>query len=129
MEFRRGRSDEPSHPGDNVCATSGDVLIDRLLKTDGVGVWSAMFKPGSYTYWHSHDNGQVFLISAGKGIIATKDGDHHVVQAGDVVHTPPGEVHFHGAAPDAFVTYTSISLGETRFGDPVSDEEYEGHWH
>jgi quercetin dioxygenase-like cupin family protein len=128
MEFQPGRTDEPAQPGTKVCATTGDVLIDNMLTAEGVSVNGAVFKPGSCTFWHSHASGQLFFFQSGKGMVATRDGHSHVVRAGDVVYTPPGEEHWHGAAPDSFVTYTSVSLGVTSFAEPVEDEEYASHW-
>jgi quercetin dioxygenase-like cupin family protein len=50
------------------------------------------------------------------------------LQAGDVVYTPPGEEHWHGAAPDCFITYTSVSLGGTVTYDEVPDDQYSATW-
>ena len=52
------------------------------------------------------------------------------MRAGDTFVTPAGEWHWHGAAPDRFMTHLAIweapALGgqETEWGDLVSDEEY-----
>jgi quercetin dioxygenase-like cupin family protein len=128
VQYARGRSDEPAEPGTKVCATVGGVLIDNLLRDDNVSVNGAVFQPGARTFWHSHADGQVFIIGSGRGVIANRDGDARVVQAGDVLYAPPGEEHWHGAAPDAFLTYTSVSLGQTHFGPEVDDAEYDLHW-
>lgn len=61
-------------------------------------------------------------------MVATRGGAAHEVKAGDVVYTPPGEEHWHGAAPDCFVTYTSASLGATSFAEPVEPDDYAEHW-
>ena len=126
--YERGRNDLPAEPGTKVCATTGDVLIDNVLTADGISVNAAMFKPGEHTFWHSHENGQLFMVSSGRGVIVTRAGDAYEVKAGDVVWTPPGEEHWHGAAPDCFVTYTSASLGVTTFAEPVETSEYDRHW-
>lgn len=128
MQFQRGRTDEPARPGAEVCATEGDVLIDNQLSAEGVSVNGAMFPPGAHTFWHSHEQGQIFFITSGEGVIASRNGQFQIVRAGDVVHTPPGEEHFHGAAPDSFVTYTSISLGKTSFAEPVEPRDYDQKW-
>jgi quercetin dioxygenase-like cupin family protein len=128
VEYRRGRSEDPAEPGENVCATTGDVLIDNVLSEEGIAVNSAMFRPGSHTYWHSHESGQLFMVHSGRGMIAVRDGEAQVVQAGDVVYTPPGEEHWHGAAPDCFVAYTSVSLGTTHLSDDLPTEDYENRW-
>jgi quercetin dioxygenase-like cupin family protein len=111
-----------------VGSTTGDVLLDTVLKGEGIAVNCAVMKPEGRTYWHTHERGQLFFIASGKGVVATRDGQVQIVQAGDVVWTPPGEEHWHGAAPDSFVTYTAISLGTSTFNDPVSDEEYSQTW-
>lgn len=128
MKYQRGRTDESAKPGAEVCATAGDVLIDNQLTAEGVSVNGAMFKPGAHTFWHSHEKGQIFFITSGEGVIANRDGEFRVVRAGDVVYTPPGEEHFHGAAPDTFVTYNSISLGKTSFAEPVEQTDYDEKW-
>jgi quercetin dioxygenase-like cupin family protein len=51
------------------------------------------------------------------------------VRAGDTVHTPPGEWHWHGAAPEHFMTHIAIweapeSGDETTWGDLVGDDDY-----
>jgi quercetin dioxygenase-like cupin family protein len=53
------------------------------------------------------------------------------IRSGDVVHTPPGEWHWHGAAPDRLMTHLSLteSAGdgpETEWGEHVSDADYDG---
>ncbi|WP_166874956.1 cupin domain-containing protein [Salinibacterium sp. ZJ450] len=126
--YERGRNSLPAELGTTVCATTGDVLIDNVLTDEGISVNGAMFKPGAHTFWHSHENGQLFTVTSGRGAIVTRDGKAHIVQAGDVVFTPPGEEHWHGAAPECFVTYTSASLGKTSFAEPVEPEEYARHW-
>ena len=128
MEYQRGRTDDAVLSGNEVGSTTGDVLLDRVIGGEGVSVWSAMFKPCARTYWHSHERGQLFFIHSGKGMIATKDGQVRIVQAGDVVLTPAGEEHWHGAAPDCFVGYTAVSLGKTTFNAEVTDEEYSESW-
>ena len=47
---------------------------------------------------------------------------------GDVVWIPPGEEHWHGAAPDSYMLHLAISLGGHDWLDPVTDEEYEEGW-
>jgi len=47
---------------------------------------------------------------------------------GDVVWIPPGEEHWHGAAPGSYMLHTAISLGDADWLEPVTDEEYEEGW-
>ena len=51
---------------------------------------------------------------------------------GDVIHTPPGEWHWHGAGPENFMTHIAMweapapdsGTPESDWGDQVSDDEY-----
>jgi quercetin dioxygenase-like cupin family protein len=128
VEYQRGRTNEPVMTGMQVGSTTGDVLLDKVLGADGITVWDGTFRPCARTYWHHHERGQLFFIKSGKGIIATRDGDVRIVQAGDVVFTPAGEEHWHGAAPDCFVGYTVVTLGTTTFGEEVTEAEYARCW-
>jgi len=92
--------------------------------TDGVTINTVNFTPGARTYWHSHERGQILQVIAGRGLIQSAGGPVEVIRAGDTVWVPPGESHWHGAAPDSYMTHTAISLGVTAWSDPVSDSEY-----
>ena len=127
MEYERGRkAGLPSTAGPASLFT-GTVLLDSLLDDGGVGeinVNSVIFQPGARTFWHSHSSGQTLLIATGRGLVQTRDGQARVLTAGDVVWAPPGEVHWHGAAPDTFLSHTSVSLGHVRWGEEVDEEQY-----
>jgi len=123
MEYVRGRKDgQPSAPGTGTF--TGRALLDPVLDEPGARVNSVSFEPGARTYWHSHTGGQVLMATAGRGVVETREGDLRVLQAGDVVWAPPGEVHWHGAAPGSFLAHTAISLGQTVWADEVTEEHY-----
>lgn len=92
--------------------------------TDGVVINTVDFTPGARTYWHSHENGQILQVLAGRGLIQSAGEPIEVIRAGDTVWVPPGEMHWHGAAPDSYLVHTAISLGVTSWADPVSDSDY-----
>jgi quercetin dioxygenase-like cupin family protein len=128
MQVNRGRTSDPVQPGTAFAPHTGEVQLDSMLSADGVFVNAAVYSPCARTYWHVHERGQVMLVTAGKGAVVTRDGQVAIVHAGDVTHTPPGEEHWHGAAPDCFVTYTSISLGSVETLDEVTADEYQSVW-
>jgi quercetin dioxygenase-like cupin family protein len=120
---------EPTGTGPDTI--TGQMLIDKLLYPERLGradelagISCVMCTPGSRTYWHSHSGGQVFFVSEGSGMIATRDGDCRRIQAGDVAYAPAGEVHWHGASADAFVVYTVVSHGPAEWFEEVTDEDY-----
>jgi len=47
------------------------------------------------------------------------------IRPGDEIYTPPGEEHWHGAAPDNFMVHTAIwEDDDATWGAHVTDEEY-----
>jgi quercetin dioxygenase-like cupin family protein len=92
--------------------------------TDGVTINTVTFTPCARTYWHHHENGQILLVLAGRGLIQAAGGPVRVLRAGDVVWAPAGERHWHGGGADSFMVHVAISLGTTVWAEEVTDEEY-----
>jgi quercetin dioxygenase-like cupin family protein len=128
MQVNRGRTSDPVQPGTAYAPHTGEVQLDSMLQAEGLFVNAAVYSACARTYWHVHDLGQVMLVTAGSGAVVTRGGQVEIVQAGDIIHTPPGEEHWHGAAPDCFVTYTSISLGNTETLEAVTADQYGAVW-
>ncbi len=104
---------------------TGTVLRDPVLSGDGAPIINSVtFPPGARTNWHTHENGQILIVTSGRGRASTRDGHGTVLASGDVVWFASGEDHWHGAAPDTVMTHLAISLGVTSWGDPVTDEDY-----
>ena len=126
MEIEHGRKGTPSRVGE-ADTFSGRAMLDPLLE-DGNGevrINSVMFSPGGRTFWHSHAGGQVLIVGSGHGMVETRDGHRERLNPGDVVWAPPGELHWHGAAPDSFLTQIAVQEGVTQWSDHVTDEEYD----
>jgi len=131
MEIRKGGS-QPSGKGPDEYF-SGTVRIDPLFhahepaRTRGVSV---TFEPGARTAWHSHPLGQTLIVTAGCGRAQRWDGPIEEILPGDVIWIPPGEKHWHGAAPTTAMTH--IAIHEELDGkavdwmEPVSDAQYLG---
>lgn len=100
---------------------SGDSILPA---TDGVIINTVTFEPGARTHWHEHERGQILFVQAGYGLICTSGLAPEPIRTGDWIWIPPGERHWHGAAPDSFLTHTAISFGATVWDVPVADEEY-----
>jgi quercetin dioxygenase-like cupin family protein len=106
---------------------TGTALRDPVLSGDGAPVVNSVtFPPGARTNWHTHENGQILIVTSGHGRAAIRDGESTVLSAGDVVWFSPGEDHWHDAGPDTVMTHLAISLGVTDWGDPVTDQDYAG---
>ena len=112
---------------------TGDVYIDaihvRKAEPSRVACACVHFAPGARTAWHSHAIGQTLYITEGIALLGTRDGKVIVARPGQVVYTPPGEEHWHGAAPSNFMAHIALYEG-TADGDGatwlehVADEHY-----
>ena len=110
---------------------SGTVRIDPLIQTQAPArVASALvtFEPGARTAWHTHPLGQTLIVTAGCGRVQHWGGPIEEIRPGDVVWIPPGEKHWHGAAPTTAMTH--IAIHENLDGkavdwmEHVSDPQY-----
>ncbi len=129
MEIKRVGS-QPSSTGPADWFT-GTVRIDSPFKgTDPARVTGAVvsFEPGARTAWHSHPLGQTLLVTAGCGWVQRWGGQVEEIRSGDIVWFPPGEKHWHGAAPTTAMTH--IAIQEQLDGkavdwmEIVSEEQY-----
>jgi quercetin dioxygenase-like cupin family protein len=126
MRIIRGRADgaDTKQPTETF---TGTVFMDPVLPpTDGAMVNSVAFQPGARTNWHTHERGQLLLVTSGEGLIANEAGERGAIRAGDAIWIPPEERHWHGAGPATHMVHTAVSLGETRWEDAVTDEQYAG---
>ena len=115
---------------------TGDVWIDFVVQgqePSRVRVNTVHFTPGARTAWHSHALGQTLYVTEGRGLVQSRGGDRVTITAGDIVHTPADEWHWHGATPEHFMTHLSITEGvgdspkpEADWGEHVTDAEYGG---
>lgn len=106
---------------------TGNTWFGPLIPEGGpLNALGVMFEPGARTDWHSHPQGQLLYIVSGAGRVQTADGATVEVGPGDVVHAPPGEEHWHGAAPDSYMMHLSLTTGGPTewLGRRVSEEEY-----
>lgn len=113
---------------------AGDAWIDQIVRGESpsrVRAALVRFAPGARNAWHSHAVGQTVHVTEGIGRIQSRGGEVQEMRAGDTYVTPAGEWHWHGAAPDRFMTHLAIweapagAGGDTEWGELVSDEEYE----
>jgi quercetin dioxygenase-like cupin family protein len=130
MEIKRGGS-RPSDPGKAEYFT-GIVQIEPLFEAPEparVRGASVTFAPGARTAWHTHPLGQTLIVTAGSGLAQRWGGPIEEIRPGDVIWFPPGEKHWHGAAPTTAMTH--IAIQEQLDGkavdwmEHVSDKQYQ----
>ncbi len=89
---------------------------------------SVTFEPGARTAWHTHPLGQTLIVTAGLGWVQREGGSIEEIVPGDVILFPPGEKHWHGAAPTTALTHLAFQEmldGKTaEWFEKVSDEQY-----
>jgi quercetin dioxygenase-like cupin family protein len=108
---------------------TGEVWLDTIVQPkepSRINVAAVHFTPGARTAWHTHEGGQSLYVTEGVGRAQSRGEPIIEIGSGDVVHTPSGEWHWHGAAPDHFMTHLSLTEGPASWGEHVSDEEYRG---
>jgi quercetin dioxygenase-like cupin family protein len=117
---------EPTAKGPSDWFT-GDVWMESIVQAHDdspLNVAAVHFTPGARTAWHAHDGGQTLYVTDGEGRVQARGAPIITIRAGDVVHTPSGEWHWHGAAPDHWMTHLSLTEGPATWGDHITDEEY-----
>lgn len=125
------RSSVPTGAGPAEWFT-GAVYIDAVAAPSGQSRLSASsvhFTPGARTAWHTHPNGQTIYVIEGVGRAQREGGPVEVIRPGDRVFFEPGENHWHGAAPDRFMTHLAMvevdgAGNAATWGAHVTDEEY-----
>jgi len=129
MEIRRSGS-QPSGKGPAEYFT-GVVRIDPLFQApDPARVVGAAvtFEPGARTAWHTHPLGQTLIVTSGCGRTQRMGGPVEEIRPGDVIWIPPGEKHWHGAAPTTAMTHIAIQERldgiAVEWMEQVTEEEY-----
>ena len=110
---------------------TGAVRIDaRFAGSDGarVGGATVTFEPGARTAWHTHPLGQTLLVLSGLGRAQREGGPIEEIRPGDIVWFPPGEKHWHGAAPTVAMSHVAIAEAEdgkvVEWLEKVTDTQY-----
>ncbi|KIE24971.1 cupin [Streptomyces sp. MUSC 125] len=112
---------------------TGDVWWDVIHPGDAPSRMRAVlvrFTPGARTAWQHHALGQTLHVVSGVALVGTRDGTVFEAHPGQTVSCPPGEEHWHGAAPDHFMEHLALWEGsddgtpETSWAEHVTDEQY-----
>lgn len=125
---RAGAQSSVKGPAQNF---TGSVRVDPLFGAQAPSTASGAavtFEPGARSAWHTHPKGQVLIVTAGVGRVQQWGGQVQELRLGDVVWTPPGVKHWHGAAPTTALTHIAVqeAVGGKNVDwlEKVSDEQY-----
>jgi quercetin dioxygenase-like cupin family protein len=86
------------------------------------------FEPGARTVWHTHPLGQTLHVISGVGRIQVWGQPVREIKGGDNVWIPPGEKHWHGAAPTQGMVHVAMQEAldgqHVTWMEPVTDAMY-----
>ena len=110
---------------------TGSVRIDPLFETKDPSHTPGSyvtFEPGARSAWHTHALGQTLIVTAGTGWVQQEGGERQEIKPGDVIWTPPGVKHWHGATATTGMTHIAIqgAVGgkNVDWMEKVSEEDY-----
>ncbi|MFG1931130.1 cupin domain-containing protein [Mycobacterium sp. NPDC048908] len=125
-------ADESRPAADGPADTfTGQVSVKPLFGPNAVRTFSSAhvtFTPCARTAWHTHPAGQTLVVTARTGWIQQWGGDKLEINPGDVIWTPPGVKHWHGATDSN--TMSHIAIQDSVDGKPVdwlehvTDDQY-----
>src|SRR2546421_7350358 len=129
MQITRNITETAPGPSDWF---TGAVYVDAVAVPSGpsrLSTSSVHFTPGARTAWHTHPNGQTIYVTEGVGFSQSRGGSIEVIRPGDRVFFEPGEHHWHGAAPNRFMTHLAMldvddQGNNATWREHVTDEEY-----
>jgi len=105
---RRGARPALQAPAEHF---TGSVRVDPLFQATAPARASGSlvtFEPGARTAWHSHPLGQILIVTTGTGRVQRWGDPVEEIHQGDVVWIPPGQKHWHGAAPNSSMAHIGI---------------------
>jgi quercetin dioxygenase-like cupin family protein len=129
MEIRSAAS-APTRRGKSEWFT-GTVWQDPIVEAPEparVRAVSVSFEPGARTAWHTHPLGQTLFVLSGVGRVQGWGEPLREIRPGDTVWIPPGEKHWHGAAPNHAMVHLAIHEAldgvHVDWLEPVPDDVY-----
>lgn len=129
LDIRKNGS-QPATAGPAATFT-GTVIVQPLFtQTASTRAAGALvnFTPGARSAWHSHPAGQTLVVTAGTGWVQAWGEPKQEIKPGDVIWTPPGVKHWHGATETSPMSHMAIQEqvdGKVvTWMEHVSDEQY-----
>jgi quercetin dioxygenase-like cupin family protein len=129
LEILRAHTQTRSRgPAENF---TGTVHIEsRFVRAEPsrLGGARVSFDPGARTAWHTHPLGQTLVVTEGIGWVQIQGGVKLEIRPGDVIWTPPGVKHWHGATTEHAMTHVAIAEAlqgsQVQWMEHVSEAEY-----
>ena len=110
---------------------TGAVVVDPLYAANDSTTSTGglvTFEPGARSAWHTHPGGQHLFVTSGTGWVQEEGGQKREIKPGDVIWTPPGVKHWHGATETNAMSHIAITnmVGgkNVDWMEHVTDEQY-----
>jgi len=85
-------------------------------------------EPGARSAWQGHPAGQTLIVASGVGWVQEWQAQRREIRPGDVIWTPPGAKHWHGATSTTALTHTAsqenVMDKNVEWLEHVSDTQY-----
>jgi 4-carboxymuconolactone decarboxylase len=126
--FKPETQSPPQAGADHFTGTVHNLHLLQAEEPSLLACGHVKFDPSSRTAWHKHPRGQLLVVTEGSGLIQAWGAPAKKIEKGDVVWTPPGVKHWHGATPDSSLTH--IAIQETldkkyiEWLEKVSEDQY-----
>ena len=131
---RSGSQPSRQAPAENFTGSASvEPLFEANAPARAAGA-RVTFEPGARTGWHSHPLGQTLIVTAGVGRVQRWGDPVEEIRQGDIVWTPPGQKHWHGASPNTAMTHIAITEQQldgkrVEWMEKVSDAQYSAPVH
>ena len=122
--------------GQNVPQPTGprglnpDIITGESTRftTDDIALLRIRFEAGARTFWHVHENPQIFFVEDGVGRIQIRGEAPQDVRPGEVVFMPANVPHWHGASSSEAATCVHAYPGgvEITMMEEVTEDDYLG---
>jgi len=124
------KAERKAGPGPEANFT-GRVVVSPLAPASHhteTSVVHVAFSVGARSAWHTHPAGQTLIVTEGTGWVQEEGGKKIEIKPGDVIWTPPGVKHWHGATASSAMTHVALTENvdgrNVDWMEKVSDEQY-----
>lgn len=110
---------------------TGTVWVNMNVNLDddyNMVIGTVTFEPNARTNWHTHETGQILMVTKGVGYYQEEGKPIQMIKEGDVVKISKNVNHWHGGSHYQSMTHIAmvpnLDKGRTEWGVPVTDEIY-----
>ena len=104
---------------------TGSVIVEPLIGAkDSMPATGGLvtFAPGARSAWHTHPAGQILIVIAGTGWVQEDGGEKREIKPSDVIWTPPGVKHWHGATASNAISFRARRSGSSELRPRTNGE-------